>query len=101
MRTVVGDKGQAVVLLLSVVTLAAISVVAVGALAGRVVDRGQAQIAADAAALAATSGGRPATDRLAAANGATLVGYRQVGDVVTVVVEFHHERSVARATDGP
>jgi hypothetical protein len=101
MRTGVADKGQAVVLMLAVVALAAISVVAVGAFAGRVVDRGQAQTAADAAALAATSGGRSAAGRLAAANGATLVGYRQTGDVVTVVVEFHHERAVARATDGP
>ena len=69
------DNGQAVVLLLAVVVMAALSVVAVGLFSERIVDRGRAQTAADAAALAATEGGRAAALRLAAGNGAILVGY--------------------------
>lgn len=95
------DSGQAVVLLLAVVVMAALSVVAVGLFGQRIVDRGRAQTAADAAALAATEGGRSAAQRLATRNGAVLVGYSEAGDVVTVVVELRGERATARATDGP
>lgn len=95
------DHGQAVILLLAVVMMAALAVVAVGAFSGRIIDRGRAQTAADAAALAATSGGRPAAVRLAAANGGTVIGYTEAGDAVTVVVEVEGERATARASDGP
>ena len=95
------DNGQAVLLLLAVVVLAALSLVAVGLFGQRIVDRGRAQTAADAAALAATGGGRSAAQRLATRNGAVLVGYSEVGDVVTVTVEIHGEHATARATDGP
>jgi hypothetical protein len=95
------DSGQAVVLLLAVVVMAALSVVAVGLFSQRIVDRGRAQTAADAAALAATEGGRAAALRLAAGNGAILVDYAEAGDVVTVVVELDGARATARASDGP
>jgi hypothetical protein len=99
------DRGQAVVLLLAVVVMAALSVVAVGRFAERIVDRGRAQTAADASALAATRGGRASASRLAAANGARLVGYDEVGDTVTVtvtvIVDVGGEQATARATDGP
>jgi predicted MarR family transcription regulator len=89
------------VLLLAVVVMAALSVVAIGMFGQRIVDRGRAQTAADAAALAATEGGRSAAQRLATSNGAVLVGYSESGEVVTVEVELHGERATARATDGP
>ncbi len=95
------DSGQAVVLMLAVVAMAALSIVAVGVFGERIVDRGRAQTAADAAALAATVGGRSAARRLAADNGAHLVSYSEIGDVVTVVVDVDGERATARATDGP
>jgi hypothetical protein len=95
------DRGQAVVLLLAVVVMAALGVVGVGVFSARIVDRGRAQTAADAAVLAATLGGRTAASRLAAHNGAVLLSYTEVGDVVTVVVEVDGERATARATDGP
>ena len=88
-------------MLLAVVAMAVLSVVAVGQFSQRIVDRGRAQTAADAAALAATEGGRAAAQRLAADNGAVLVGYAEAGDVVTVVVDLDGERVTARATDGP
>jgi hypothetical protein len=95
------DHGQAVVLLLAVVVMAALAVVGVGEFGTRIIDRGRAQTAADAAALAATIGGRSAAARLAAGNGAVLVSYSEVGDAVTVVVEIEGERATARANDGP
>ncbi len=95
------DRGQAVVLLLAVVVMAALSVVAVGRFGARVIDRGRAQTAADAAALAATSGGRLAAERLASSNGGRLISYEASGDSVIVVVDVAGERAAARATDGP
>jgi predicted MarR family transcription regulator len=95
------DRGQAMVLILAVVVMASLSVVAVGLFGVRLVDRGRARTAADAAALAATVGGRAAAQRLAADNGARLVQFTQVGETVTVVVDVGGERATARATDGP
>jgi outer membrane lipoprotein SlyB len=94
-------RGQAVILLLAVVVVAALALVAVGQFAGRIVDRGRAQLAADAAALAGTTGGQRAARRLAAANGGHLVSYDQRGDEVVVVVEVRGQHATARATDGP
>jgi len=95
------DRGQAVALLLAVVVMAALGLVAVGLFGERIVDRGRAQTAADAAALAATIGGYSAAARLAADNGAQLVSFSEAGDTVTVVVDVDGERATARATDGP
>ena len=95
------DRGQAVVLLLAVVVMAALAVVGVALFSARIVDRGRAQTAADAAALAATVGGRSAAARFAISNGAALIAYAEMGDAVTVVVEVDGERATARATDGP
>ena len=95
------DRGQAVALLLAVVVMAALSVVAVGSFAQRIATSGQAQTAADAAALAATTGGRPAAERLASVNGATLVSLVVTGDDVTAVVEIDGMLATARASNGP
>ena len=101
MHPIERDRGQAVVLLLAVVAMAALSVVAVGRLGSRVIDRGRAQTAADAAALAATRGGRAAAERLASGNGGRLIGYAVSGESIIVVVDVGGERAAARATDGP
>lgn len=101
MRATVRDRGQAVVLLLAVVVMAAVSVIALGEFGARVVDRGRAQTAADAAALAATRGGRPAAERLATSNGGRLISFSESADAVVVVVEVAGERASAQATDGP
>ncbi len=95
------ELGQAVVLLLAVVVLAALSLVAVGVFSQRIVNRGRAHTAADAAALAATTGGRPAAERMATSNGGHLIAYAEDGDVVAVVVEVAGERAAASASDGP
>ncbi len=101
-------------LLVLVVALAVLVAVGAGQAARAVIDRGRAQAAADAAALAGVHGGRAAAVRLASANGATLVSYAEVaggrGSVfpaaastmtVTVVVLVGDVRASARATNGP
>jgi len=88
-------------MLLAVVAVAALAVTAVGIFGQRIVERGRAQTAADAAALAGLSGGRAAAVALAGRNGARLVRFDQTGDVVTVVVDVDGEQAGARATDGP
>jgi hypothetical protein len=95
------DAGQAVLLLLIVIALATLTVVAAGRLAGQVATRGRAQIAADAAALAAAVHGRQAADRLAAANGGRVLAFDVSGDVVTVTVGVGGEVATARAAAGP
>ena len=84
-------------------------VIAIGALvaaggaefAGDVVDTARARTAADAAALASVHGGREAGAAIAAANGATLVEWRKVGDDVVVTVRVGDAIVSARATDAP
>jgi hypothetical protein len=61
----------------------------------------QAQAAADAAALAGVTGGRPAAERLAAANDGVLVSWSRDGRAVTVTVAVDDQRATARATDEP
>lgn len=94
-------SGQATVLLLAVVALVVVMMVATAQFAGRVVTREQAQIAADAAALAGTDGGRPAAATLARANGGVLVSFAMVGDAVQVVVTVNDVAATARATRAP
>jgi hypothetical protein len=66
-----------------------------------VLERQQAQTAADAAALAGLHGGQPAAARLAASNGAVLISFHHLDSTVTVVVRSGSVRARARATDGP
>ena len=101
MRSNCRDRGQAVVLLLIVVVMAALAVVGTGRFSVRVIDRGRAQTAADAAALAAVAGGRIAAGRLAVDNGARLVSFAEADGAITVVVDVGGQRATARATDGP
>ena len=69
--------------------------------AGDVVDTARARTAADAAALASVRGGRAAADAIAAANGATVVDWRQLGDDIVVTVQVGDAVVTARATDAP
>ncbi len=98
------DRGGAeVVVLAVVVVIGVLFAIAVGEFGGRLIDRTQAQAAADAAALASLDGGRAAAVRLAAENGAALVSWeRGPGpDEVTVVVRIGDSTARARASDAP
>jgi hypothetical protein len=95
------DVGQAVVLVLAVSVVVVLAMVAVARLGRRVFDEEQAQVAADAAALAATTGGAPAAAALASANGGVLVRFAADGNGVMVVVSVGEARATARATRAP
>ena len=88
-------------LVAGLVAVAAVLVLGMGVFAGDVVDGGRARSAADAAALAGVHGGRPAASRLAASNGAELVGWQQQGSTVVVRVRVGDAVAVAQATAGP
>ena len=93
------ERGQARPLALVVVALAVVAMVAIAELGGNVVDAGRARTAADAAALAGVEGGRDASARVAADNGATLVSWssRPDGVAVTVTVTVRVGRATATA----
>jgi hypothetical protein len=96
------DRGSALVL---VVLVAVAFTVAAGAglaeLSRDLIDVSRARSAADAAALASVEGGRAAAIELAAANGATLVSWAQVGSDVLVEVRVGDAVARARATNVP
>ena len=95
------DAGQAWLLLLFVIAVIALAIVGVAQLGAQLVHRSQARTAADAAALAGTTGGRLAAARIAASNGAVLVSFRATGDTVVVEVVVAGAHASAAASDGP
>lgn len=95
------DRGQAIVLLLAVIVVAVVCAVAMGHFTARLVDKQQAQLAADAAALAGVVGGREAAERLAVANNGVLTEFVVNGSEVIVEVQVGDESARARATRAP
>ena len=95
------DLGQALLLMLGVVAVVATIAISVAAVGHRLIAHQRAVTAADAAALAGTTGGRSAAQRLASANGGVLVGFVEQGDIVVVRVSVDGIVVTARATDGP
>jgi hypothetical protein len=94
------ERGQVVPLLALVVVVAAGAAILLARVGGEVVDRARARNAADAAALAGVTGGRPAAAHVAAANGAVLDRFAGVGDQVEVTVHVGASRATARAAPG-
>jgi hypothetical protein len=104
MRDCDGDRGQAALLVLVVAAvLFVVLSVAITELGVRMVDRTQAQTAADAAALAAVIGGADAAHSLARRHGATVVALRlgPAGGEVTVVVRVGTATASAAASGAP
>jgi shikimate kinase len=98
----VRDRGSALLLTVLVgLALTAGITLALMPVLDSLVDRQRARSAADAAALAGVSGGRPAAAAIAEANGAALVAWSQTGDEVLVTVMVGDQRVAARATDAP
>ncbi|MGI9644696.1 MAG: pilus assembly protein TadG-related protein [Ilumatobacteraceae bacterium] len=96
------DRGQAAILLVVVVvTLGIVLAAALADFGGHVLDRGRAQHAADAAALASLDGGVAAAGELARRNGAVLVSWQRGPgpDEVTVVVRVGDSTATARASN--
>ena len=93
--------GMAVLTVLVGLAISSAALAALVPLLDAVGDRQRAQNAADAAALAGVTGGRAAAERLASANGATVVEWRREGDDVVVTVVVDGRRAAARATNAP
>ncbi len=94
-------RGQATPLVAVVLLLAALLLVPMGLLARAVIERAEAQSAADAAALAGAAArpgeGEADARSIAAANGARVVAYRSDGGTVEVTVVVGNRRATARA----
>lgn len=95
------ERGQATLLVIAVATIIVVLMVAVARFGAVVTAIEQAQVAADAAALAGVDGGLAGASRLAAANGAVLVSLRRLGDDVVATVEVRGHRASARARRAP
>lgn len=95
------EEGQASVLLLAVVVVVVVTMLATAAFGARVVAKEQAQVAADAAALAGVTGGRAAAQRVAVANDGLLIGFTSSGETVVVSVRVGADVATARATRAP
>jgi hypothetical protein len=91
------DRGQVVPLVAGLLVLLGATAMLLGLVAGVLVDRGRAQTAADAAALAAAAGTDRDAAALAAANGAELVAVHRDGAEVEVTVRIGRVRARARA----
>ena len=97
-----GERGQAAVLVITVVAvLLVVFSTAVASMGRHTIDRTRAQTAADAAALAALDGGVAAASYLAARHGAVLTAWEVSGFEVTVTVRLGDDSATARATDTP
>ena len=91
------QRGSALPLLVLAVVLIGMIVLLAGRLGGAAVDRAAARSAADAAALAGAAEDESAARQLAAANGATVVGYAKQGSDARVEVELGDARAVGQA----
>lgn len=93
----VGERGSAVPLVVGVLGVAALVAVGLGHIAQAMVQRAEAQAAADAAALAGVVEGEAGAADLAARNGAELVRFDDTGGATAVVVRRGRARATAAA----
>jgi hypothetical protein len=100
-RVLAHDRGQAVLVLLAVVVIAAVAASALAGMGATAAHRDHAQAAADAAALAGAVSGERAAARVAAANGAQLVSFTVLGAVLEVEVAYRGQHARARAARAP
>lgn len=96
-----GSRGQATLLALCAVAIAVAMMVGAVQLGARLVARGRAAAAADAAALAGVDGGRAEAEEMAQRNGATLVRFEVLGDDAVVEVSVDGVVARARASRAP
>ena len=92
-----GEKGSTLPLLALLVLAAGGAIVLLGRIGGAAVDRASARTAADAAALAGAAEGRAGAASVAAADGARIESYRELGVETEVRVNVGRATAVARA----
>lgn len=91
------ERGQAMPLLLIVLFLVVLAAVVVAEVGAATIERQEAQVAADAAALAGAAHGRSAAHDAAEANGARITAYHDLGAVVQLTVRFRRASATAAA----
>lgn len=91
------DRGSVLPLTVLVLVAAVLGTLMVARLGEAATTRARAQAAADAAALAGAAEGREAARQVAAANGARLVSYVELGADAQVMVELGPAQAQARA----
>lgn len=91
------ERGQAMPLLLVVLFLVVLAAVLVAEVGTAAIEREEAQVAADAAALAGAAEGRAAADAAAEANGARVTAYHDLGVVVQLSVTYRRATATAAA----
>lgn len=101
METSERERGQAVPMMLVVLTLLVGLVLAVAKAGELVTDASGAQNTADAVALAGVSGGKDGAEMIARENEARLVSFQAEDGEVQVTVEKKGKRATARAAPGP
>jgi secretion/DNA translocation related TadE-like protein len=94
------ERGQAAVLLVGLVAVAAAVLLALVPVAHAVADRARAESAADAAALAGAADGEDAAREVAEANGARLVRWLAEGPDVWVEVAVGRVHARAKGHRG-
>ncbi len=92
-----GERGSVVPLVAGVLGVVVLVAVGLGHVAQAMVERAQAQAAADAAALAGVVEGEAGAADVAARNGADLVRFDESGGATTVVVRRGRARAAAAA----
>jgi Tfp pilus assembly protein FimT len=92
------DRGQALGLLMMVVAITAVVVVAVGHTGSVLIQHQRARSAADAAALAAVTGGRLAAEATCRANGCRVVQLRSTAGRVEIIVDLAGVQARASAS---
>lgn len=96
----VDERGQMFPLLASLMLLGGGAMSLLATVAGEMNEATQAQTAADAAALAAVTGGQRAAHQVAEANGASVISLRIVGSEAQVTVGVDGHEAVAQAKAG-
>ena len=98
---VVRERGSILPLAAVVLMIAAVAMLLVVELAVRAAERAEAQTAADMAALAGVYEGRTGALEIAELNGAVLLSYQSVDDLVLVEVAVNGTRAEAAAVWDP
>ena len=96
-----GERGSILPLMAVALMIAAVAMLVLVELAVRTVERAEAQTAADMAALAGVYEGQAGAAEIAELNGAVLLSYRSVDDLVVVEVAVNGARAEAAAVWEP
>jgi len=91
------QQGSTLPFMALAIVLTGVLVILLGRVGGAATSRAGARNAADAAALAGAAAGRGAADQLAAANGAKLLSYKEVGNDTEVRVRLGPAEATGRA----